>query len=408
MFRFFYISHLLVFLSAIIFGGSTSYAQPIESFNLAFTKDVAKILREQSIPGAAYVIVQNGEIKALETFGHTEKNGKQEITPTTVFRLASVSKPFAATVTAQLALEGKVNLQAPVTQFIPDFALKNTDQAQHIKVHHLLSHSSGLLPNTYDNLLHENWSMNKIVKRFDRLSPICKPAKCYGYQNILYGFLQDVVESSQPQSYATVLDQRIFSPLKMDQASVGYQAFLTENNSAQPHILMSRKPVGRKGADGKRRMKYSWKRVKVNSDFYKVPAAAGVNASITDMAKWLSANMGYNPTVLSPELLDRVTTPFIRTKKDLKRRYWREFLTDAHYGYGWRIYSIDNHDLIYHGGWVQGFRADIGYMPDLDIGFAILMNAESNAISKISASFWESIVDKARQTKQRASNTAAP
>jgi beta-lactamase class C len=86
--------------------------------------------------------------------------------------------------------------------------------------------------------------------------------------------------------------------------------------------------------------------------------------------------------------LATVTTPRIRTKKDLQRKFWRNNLTDAHYGYGWRIYQFDNIPIIYHSGWVAGFRADIGYAPTLDIGFAMLINAESNVINQLSHQFW--------------------
>ena len=109
------------------------------------------------------------------------------------------------------------------------------------------------------------------------------------------------------------------------------------------------------------------------------------------MAKWLIANLGHQPQVLSSKLLTELTLPRIRTKKDLRRKYWRDHLTDAHYGYGWRIYQLAGFDIIYHSGWVSGFRADIGYSPQLDIGFAVLINAESNAINEISSQFWSQI-----------------
>ncbi|MDG1752857.1 MAG: serine hydrolase [Thalassotalea sp.] len=131
-----------------------------------------------------------------------------------------------------------------------------------------------------------------------------------------------------------------------------------------------------------------WRTVNVEPDFYKVAPSAGVNSSIADLAQWLIANLGYKPDVLSPELISEVTTPRIKTKKDLRRKYWREHLTDAHYGYGWRIYQLEEQKIIYHSGWVEGFRADIGYSPKLGIGFAILINAEANVINKISSKFW--------------------
>jgi beta-lactamase class C len=92
-------------------------------------------------------------------------------------------------------------------------------------------------------------------------------------------------------------------------------------------------------------------------------------------------------------LLKALTTPKIKTKKDLNRRFWRKYLTDAHYALGWRVYQFKGHPIIYHGGWVEGFRAEIGYCPTLNLGFAFLINAESNIISQLSSHFWSNAIE---------------
>ncbi len=367
---------------------STQTSAKVNQFKQKFSAQVKKQLKQKSIPGGAYAIVQNSNIIALESFGHTDKAKSHQIDNNTVFRLASVSKTFAATVTTMLAQEQQLNLSDPITKYVPNFTLATKGAAQKIQLKHLLSHSSGLMPNAYDNLLHENWSMDKIINRFDRITPICQPEKCYGYQNIAYGLLQPAIEASQERSYASLLEERVFLPLNMTHASVGIDVYKKQENTAKPHILRKRIKTGIKDKQGRDVNRYIWRKVKVEPDFYKVAPAAGVNASINDLAKWLIANLGYKPAVLSPALLTELTTPRIRTKKDLRRRFWRDYLTDAHYGYGWRIYQFQGHSIIYHSGWVAGFRADIGYSPDLDIGFAMVINAESNTINKISSQFW--------------------
>lgn len=381
---------LFRFLSLIFILCSISNvnAAQYNSFKKKLSNSINTELNKFSVPGAAYVVVKGDKVIAIESFGYTDKTNKQKINENTVFRLASVSKPFAATIATMLSQEKKLNLSDPITKFLPNFALASKGAAEKIQLTHLLSHSTGLMPNAYDNLLHENWSMAKIISRFDRVTPICQPAKCYGYQNIAYGFLQPAIEAVTKRSYASLLQERVFTPLKMDNASVGIDVFLTKNNTAQPHILRKRVKTGKKTRAGKDIRRYVWRTVNVEPDYYKVAPAAGVNASITDLSKWLIANLGNNPEVLSPALLSELTTPRIKTKKDLRRRYWREHLTDAHYGYGWRIYQFAGHPIIYHSGWVAGYRADIGYSPTLDIGFAILINAESNVINKISSDFW--------------------
>lgn len=371
-----------------LFSTLTAYATDLNSFNKQLSTSIAVELKKYSIPGAAYAIVKNNQVTAMENFGYIDKAKSQKVDNNTVFRLASVSKPFAATIATMLAQEQQLNLSDPITKYLPDFVLATKGAAAKIQLKHLLSHSSGLMPNAYDNLLHENWSMEKIVSRFDRVTPICQPAKCYGYQNIAYGFLQPAIEAVTTKSYANLLQERIFSPLKMDNASVGIEVFLQQKNTAKPHILRKRIKTGKKNSAGKDIRRYIWRTVRVEPDYYKVAPAAGINASIADLAKWLIANLGHNPEVLSPALLTELTTPRIKTKKDLHRRYWRDNLTDAHYGYGWRIYQFNGHPIIYHSGWVAGFRADIGYSPELDMGFAMLINAESNVINKISNQFW--------------------
>jgi len=374
--------------SCFLFISPYVYSGDLTALNERFSIDVAQQLNNFSIPGGAYVIVKNKHIVALETFGHIDKSKSQKVNDSTVFRLASVSKPFAATITTMLAQEQRLSLSDPITKYVPNFSLAKDGAAEKIQLKHLLSHSTGLMPNAYDNLLHENWSLDKIIKRFERVKPICKPAQCYGYQNIAYGLLQPAIEASQSKDYSTLLQERVFAPLNMHNASVGIDVFLTQENTAKPHVLRKKIKTRNKDKNGHHIKQYVWNTVKVEPDFYKVAPAAGVNASITDLAKWLIANLGYKPEVLSSELLSELTTPRIKTKKDLRRKFWKEHLTDAHYGYGWRIYQFEGYPIIYHSGWVSGFRADIGYSPDLDIGFAVLINAESNVINKISSQFW--------------------
>lgn len=381
-----------IFLSLFI--TPLSYSNSLLNLQQKLALKVEYELKNHNIPGAAYTIVKNNKIIDIKTFGHLDTTKTKKVDKESVFRLASVSKTFAATIAIMLAQENQLNLSDPVTKYVPQFSLAIDGAAEKIQLKHILSHSSGLMPNAYDNLLHENWSMDKIIRRFSRVEPICEPAQCYGYQNIAYAFLQPAIESIQNKTYAALLQDRVFSPLGMKNASVGIEVFLEKENTAKPHVLRKKLSAGTINARGEEVKKYIWRKVKVTPDYYKVEASAGVNASITDIAKWLIANLGYKQNVLSTALLDELTTPRIRTKKDLRRKFWKDDLTDAHYGYGWRIYQFNDSPIIYHSGWVAGFRADIGYSPDLGIGFAMLINAESNIINEISNHFWSQAHEK--------------
>ena len=114
-----------------------------------------------------------------------------------------------------------------------------------------------------------------------------------------------------------------------------------------------------------------------------------MNASALDMGKWLMAQLGSNPDVIRPETVEALTRPRVKTKRDIYRRHWKKLLTDAHYGLGWRIYQLGEHQIFYHSGWVSGFRADVAWSQEHNLGFAILINAETNTINELTTTFWE-------------------
>jgi beta-lactamase class C len=182
-----------------------------------------------------------------------------------------------------------------------------------------------------------------------------------------------VVRQATKSPYETLVEQRIFKPLEMNTASVGYRAFIDNPNHAEPHT----------------RRKGQWKTVAVQPNYYRAAPAAGINASILDMGKWLQAQLGSKPEVLSPGLVDSLSEPRVKTRREMYRKQWKTMLSSAHYGLGWRVYQLGEERLIYHGGWVSGFRADVAFSPRHNIGIVVLLNAESSGISELTTRFWQ-------------------
>ena len=98
--------------------------------------------------------------------------------------------------------------------------------------------------------------------------------------------------------------------------------------------------------------------------------------------------MGGRPAVIDPGLVEILIQPRVATVRDMRRMHWRDMLSDAHYGLGWRIYQLGEHSIAYHSGWVSGYRADLAWSDDHGIGIALLMNVESNSISEFTTTFW--------------------
>lgn len=326
---------------------------------------------QEDIVGAAFVVVSREGILRVGTVGHTDTGRKKRISADTAFRIASVSKTFAAGLTAQLVSEGGLQWDDPVTRYVPDFRVQG--DASRIRIRDLLGQSSGLIPHAYDNLIEAGAPVEEVQRRLAELPFICPPGDCYSYQNSVFSLIQPVVEKVAADSYAHLIEQRIFRPLGMHTASVGFDAFLATGDRAEPHV----KRNGR------------WTTVSVLPNYYRVGPAAGVNASATDMGKWLMAQLGSSPAVVSAAAVTVQITPGVKTPGELHRREWKRILTDAHYGLGWRVYQISGEQIAYHSGWVSGYRADAAWSAGHNVGIAILMNAESPSISALTTHFWE-------------------
>lgn len=367
-------------LFALIIFARSTFAVEQDAWLYDFAAQTQAQAQSHNIPGYAFVLVRKGEPAKLVTFGKTERKGKK-IDRDTVFRLASVSKTFAGVLMAKLVEQSSLKWQTPLLEIVPEYGF-NRLEPNPITLGHLMSQSSGYMPNAYDNLIEANYSLKRVLNHLAKLEPLCEPGKCYTYQNALFGVLEDYF-ANQNSSYSDVLASQIIQPLKMPHASTGRASLQQSKTWAKPHIAITRK---------------KWRKTSVQEEYYRYGPAAGVNASIEDMAIWIRAMLGEYPNIVSQSVIETVTSPQIKTKRELRRRDWRKFLKDAHYGMGWRIYDFEGHKLNYHGGWVQGYRADVAFAPDHEVGFAMLMNAESNLINGFTADFWEAYFDNNQRT----------
>jgi beta-lactamase class C len=328
------------------------------------------LVATEGVTGAAFAIAAPDGIIKTGAAGYTDTSRARRIDQTTAFRIASVSKTFAAGLTGLLVQEGRLSWEDRLIDHLPEFRISG-DSSQ-LRIEHLLGQSTGLMPHAYDNLIEDGVPLEQIMKKYRQLTYICSPGNCYTYQNGIFSLIEPVIENATALPYAQLMEERIFEPLDMQTASVGHAPFVSNPNHAKPHV----KSRGR------------WKTVDVKPNYYRVAPAAGVNASALDMSKWLVAQMGGSPSVLNPLLVETLVQPRVATARDKRRKYWRDLLSDAHYGLGWRIYRLGEHEIAYHSGWVSGYRADLAWSHEHGIGIAVLMNVEDNSISEMTTTFW--------------------
>lgn len=320
---------------------------------------VEQKLAELKAPGAAIAIVQGDSIVYMKCFGVRQIGQFDAITPHTTFRIASLSKGFAAVLTGLLVQEGVLHWDDPVIKYLPNFTLKNNTHTQNLTIRHILSHTTGLPSHTYDNLLEAQVPYPAILEQLKTAPCVWPVGQNYNYQNVIYSLIGEVIKSATGSSYPELVKRRLFLPLKMRDASMTRDALLSNPNHASPHI----------------RRRGKWMLTEVTEGYYEAAPAAGINASITDMAQWLRALLGNTPMVVSPQIIQEVSTPVIKTRRELRRYHWSGRTRHAYYGLGWRIFDYANTQLVFHSGGVRGFVSQIAFLPQKQLGIVVLLNA---------------------------------
>lgn len=325
--------------------------------------------------GLSVAVVRRGETEFQKSWGVVEAGGDEKVTPETVFRIASLSKGVAASLAGAAMTEGLLSPDDAAVRYAPGLALAGGAE-QSLTLGHLLSHRTGLPPNAYDNLLEANVPVDEILPKYKSVKLICPVGTCYSYQNIAFDIIGRALSSVYEQPYETLAAERLFAPLGMTSASVGEEGLARHGNWARPHT----RDRLVKGAE-----KFGpWRATKVKSAYYRAPAAGGVNASLLDMTAWLKAQMGYAPGALSPETLALIHAPrVISPAESARMRRVSPRFKAAQYAFGWRLYNYGGAPVIAHSGTVDGYAAQIAWLPDEDAGIVILSNARSNRVWRI-------------------------
>jgi len=318
-----------------------------------------RMVEKPTMVGMAVGIVENGRITFLSGYGETLEGSGEKVTPETVFRWASVSKGVASTMVAKLAEDGRLRFDQPVAAVAPSLHLPGRNELK-ATVGDVLSHRLGLYRNAFDNKLEEGQDVTFLRGTLATLNSVCAPGTCWSYQNVAYDAASEMVSRVGGMRYQDIVERDLFDPIGMSSASLTIDGLVHAQSWARPHSV-GRRPL------------------EVNDNYYRVPAAGGVNSNIKDMSLWMLAQMGEMPQVLSPQLLETIHQPRVKTPGERGRmRKFLERLGEAQYGYGWRSYEYAGHHIIGHRGGVSGYRSLILFDPQLKSGVVALWNSNTS------------------------------
>ena len=309
---------------------------------------VRNALRITSIPGLAIAVVQGGRTVFAEGFGVRQAGQPGRVDADTVFELASVSKPLAATVVARQVGEGRVAWDTPLHQLLPGFALSDPATTAQVTVGDMFAHRSGLPDHAGDMLEMLGFTQRQAFEKL-RLIPVKPLRSAYAYTNLGLTAAAVGVAQAAGADWSSLCERTLYAPLGMSRTHSSYRAFMAQDNRATSHMRGGRawQPSALRDADLQ-------------------SAAGGASSSVADMARWLALMLAggrwQGQQLVGAEALQAMLSPQS---------------PGGNYGFGINVAGRTTGGLQvfdHSGAFISGASTAITLVPGLDLGVVALSN----------------------------------
>jgi CubicO group peptidase (beta-lactamase class C family) len=298
----------------------------------------------------ALLVARDGQIVLSKGYGYADPQNKVPFTSETAFDVGSITKQFTAAAIMRLEMEGKLSTEDPITKYFDEVP----EEKRAITLHHLLTHSSGLMSELGGD--YEVAPRDQVVRTMLAMRPGAKPGGRYRYSNGGYSMLAAIVEIASGQPYEQYLREKLFLP-----AGMKHTGYLLPDWS---QIAVAH-GVQRDGTDWGTPLDQRWGD---DGPFWNLRGNGGILSTLGDMYRWHVALLG--ETVLSDAARQRIFTPHM-PESSTGRTY---------YGYGWSIAKTRRGTkLITHNGGNGIFFADFHRF--VDDGVVMIIASTSAAHS---------------------------
>jgi CubicO group peptidase (beta-lactamase class C family)/predicted dienelactone hydrolase len=319
---------------------------------------VEEMMADTGTPGYALGIVKDGQIVYTKGFGVERVGEDKPVTEHTVFGTGCVGKPAVATAIMQLVDAGKIDLDAPVTDYLPYFKLAD-ERYKEITIRQLITNRSGL-PDVEDwfspPVEYEDGVLERYVRSLDNTKLLFAPGQRWYYTGMGYIVLADVIQKVTGQTFEDYLQQHILDPLGME------DTLLIVGEADQAHV------AGNHVHDNAGEV--------VVSDIFpyrrQFAAAAPLFSSISDLARYALAHLNRGELdgqrILPAADYDAMWEPISAMNSPLFPAL------QAHYGMGWFVGALDGHRAVGHFGADEGYAALMLLAPDDNAGLVLASN----------------------------------
>ncbi|WP_395845159.1 serine hydrolase [Archangium violaceum] len=311
-------------------------------------KFVGERMQHGHIPGLSLVVLREGKPVYVRGYGSSNLATGEPMTSCSLVSIGSTTKSMTALALMQLVEQGRVDLEAPVTRYIPWFQTAD-GKGSSILVKQLLSHTSGMPAKSLLEGTTDAGALERRVRSFSQLSLAFPPGQGWMYSNTGYAVLGLIVQKVSGMSYELYLASHVIHPLMMKHTTFGppegttaplAQGYVWTRGETRPApMLLAREQH---------------------------PAGSSTYTSARDVSSYLAAllakGQGLHSRVITPESLREMWQPAAATSA-----------TGA-YGYGWELGSMFGRQAVYHDGSVVGSGSMFILFPEENLAVATLAN----------------------------------
>lgn len=233
------------------------------------------ILQQSGVPGMSVAVVYDDEVAFAGGFGVREIGNDAAVDADSVFQLASVSKPLAATVVSSVVGDGAVAWESRLADIAPGFALHDAWTTQNVSVADLFAHRSGLHDHAGDLLEDLGFDRDEILHRLRYLEPEYSFRAGYEYTNFGLTAAAAAVAQVAGMTWEDLCAERLYTPLGMTDTSSRFADYMAAPHRAVPHI---------KEGD-------AWVVTPIQREPDAQSPAGGVSSTASDMAKWMRVQL---------------------------------------------------------------------------------------------------------------------
>lgn len=325
-----------------------------QSMSTELGRLVRPLMKKHQVPGVAIGLV-TGPSDDVACFGTTNVEHQLPVDPDTVFQIASITKVF--TVTALLALfeAGRLDLDAPVRTYLPEFQLQDEAATKALTTRHLISHSGGFFGDHFLDTGPGDDALSRFIATFHTLPQLFPPGQMWAANNADFCLAGRLIEVITGLTFETAVARIVLEPLGMKK-SFFFAADATTHRFAAGHFVVDGRPVVTRPLANRGLRPIA---ILPRSG---VPTG-GLLSTANDMIRFIRSLLGHG-SILSPETLELMGAPSVPGAWD----QWR--------GYPWIVRDSGGQRILTHGGGGarSGQRALLSLAPRAKAGVIILTN----------------------------------